>query len=186
MNESLYAARSAAAGDVDRLRRRALALARVPRRPGLTGTRPAVVFVLADELYAIDARIVLEVHVLRDLTPLAGARPPLFGITYWRGTVLTILDLRERLGVRSRGVTDLSRVVVIDGGRYPFGILADAARDVIDLELAMIRPLPEDEAGARDLVLGITGNAELVLDTDAVLKAGHAARRHSDNTGRGG
>ena len=186
MIESLNAARSAAVADVERLRRRALALARVPPRMGLTGARPAVVFELADEHYAIDARIVLEVHVLRDLTPLAGARPPLFGITYWRGTVLTILDLRERLGVRSRGVTDLSRVVVIDGGRHPFGILADAARDMIDLELATIRPLPEDEAAARDLVRGITDSAVLVLDTDAVLKAGHAAARHDDNTGRGG
>jgi purine-binding chemotaxis protein CheW len=186
MTESLNAARSAAVADVARLRRRALALARVPPRLGLTGARPAVVFELADEHYAIDARIVLEVHVLRDLTPLAGARPPLFGITYWRGTVLTILDLRERLGVRSRGVTDLSRVVVIDGGRHPFGILADAARDIIDLELATIRSLPEDEAAARDLVRGITDSAVLVMDTDAVLKAGHAAARHDDTKGRGG
>jgi purine-binding chemotaxis protein CheW len=183
MTVSLNAARAALPADIAELRRRSAALARIPYRPGLTEAKPAVVFALADEQYAIDARVVLEVHVLRDLTPLAGARPPLFGITHWRGTVLTILDLRERLGVRTRGVTDLSRVIVIDGGRHPFGILADAARDMIDLENTAVRSLPEDEAAERSLVRGITDSAVLVLDTDAVLKAGTSAATRDDNTG---
>jgi hypothetical protein len=63
---------------------------------------------------------------------------------------------------------------------------AAATRDIIDLELATIRSLPEDEAAARDLVRGITDSAVLVMDTDAVLKAGHAAARHDDTKGRGG
>lgn len=185
MGESLNAARAAARSDVEVLRSRTAALARVPRMQRSTEAMPAVVFQLADERYAIDARIVLEVHVLRELTPLAGARPPLFGITHWRGSVLTILDLREQLGVRARGVTDLSRVIVVDAGRVAFGILADAARDVIDLEDTVVRPLPADEAAARSLLRGMTDDAVLVMDTDAVLAAGRAATTH-DDTGRGG
>lgn len=185
MAESLNAARAAAASDIDILRRRAAALARVPAAQKSTASIPAVVFQLANERYAIDARRVLEVHVLRELTPLAGARPPLFGITHWRGSVVTILDLREQLGVRARGVTDLSRVIVVDGGRQPFGILADAARDVIDLDEGMIRPLPADEAAARPLLRGIMDDATLIMDGDAVVAAGRAAATH-DDTGRGG
>ena len=186
MTEALNAARAAAPEHVDVLRRRAAALARVPTATRSMETTPAVIFELADETYAIDARVVLQVHVLRELTPFAGARPPLFGITHWRGTVLTILDLREQLGVRLRGVTDLSRVIVIDGGRNEFGILADAARDFVDLEETVIRPLPADEAAARPLLRGITDDAVLVMDTDAVLKAGRAASKRDDNRDRGG
>jgi purine-binding chemotaxis protein CheW len=185
MSESLKAARLAVPGDVDVLRKRAAELARVPAAGRMSQAMPAVIFELADERYAIDARIVLQVHVLRELTPLAGARPPLFGVTHWRGMVLTILDLRAELGVSSKGVTDLSRVLVIDGGRQPFGILADAARDFIDLAQTTVRPLGAEEASARTLLRGITDDAVMVMDTDAVLAAGRAVAA-SDDMGRGG
>lgn len=185
MSESMRTARLAAGGDIDVLRKRAAELARVPAREHASKAQPAVIFELADERYAIDARIVLQVHVLRELTPLAGARPPLFGITHWRGMVLTILDLRAELGVSSKGVTDLSRVLVIDGGRQPFGILADAARDFIDLAQTTVRPLGAEEAAARTLLRGITDDAVLVMDPDAVLAVGRAVAA-SDDTGRGG
>ncbi|MBR9990524.1 MAG: chemotaxis protein CheW, partial [Gemmatimonadetes bacterium] len=166
--------------------RRASALGRVPADSRKAESTPAVVFQLSGENYAIDARVVLQVHVLRDLTPLAGARPPLFGVTHWRGQVLTILDLREQLGVRTGGLTDLSRVIVIDGGRYPFGILADASRDLMELTESMIRPLSAEDGSARNLLRGITDDTLLVMDTDAVLKMGRAAAAHEDNIGRGG
>ena len=185
MGESLNSARLAAPGHVDVLRKRAAELARVPTAGRMSQAVPAVIFELADERYAIEARIVLQVHVLRELTPLAGARPPLFGVTHWRGMVLTILDLRAELGVRSRGVTDLSRVLVIDGGRQPFGILADAARDFIDLAQTTVRPLGAEEATTRTLLRGITDDAVLVLDADAVLAVGRAVAK-PDDMGRGG
>ncbi|HSK20860.1 MAG TPA: chemotaxis protein CheW [Longimicrobiales bacterium] len=185
MSESLKAARLAVPGHVDVLRKRAEELARVPAADRTSEAIPAVIFELADERYAIDARIVLQVHVLRELTPLAGARPPLFGITHWRGMVLTILDLRAELGVSSKGITDLSRVLVIDGGRQPFGILADAARDFIDLAQRTVRPLGAEEVSARTLLRGITDDAVLVMDPDAVLAAGRAVAA-SDDLGRGG
>jgi purine-binding chemotaxis protein CheW len=171
---------------MDVLRRRAAALARVVRDDTAGETLPAVVFELVDERYAVDARVVLQVHVLSELTPLAGAAAPLFGITHWRGSVLTILDLREQLGVRARGLTDLSRVIVIDGGRQPFGILADAARDFIDLDESSIRPLSADDAARGSLLRGITDDAVLVLDTDALLGVGRTAVNRDDqrDTGR--
>lgn len=179
-------ARAPAQRDLDVLRRRAAALARVSRAGRTGDTLPAVVFELVDERYAVDARVVLHVHVLTELTPLAGAPAPLFGITHWRGSVLTILDLRGQLGVRTRGLTDLSRVIVIDGGKQPFGILADAARDFINLDEASIRPLAADEAARRNLLRGITDDALLVMDTEALLSTGRAAVIRDDqrDTGR--
>src|SRR5690606_38876046 len=144
-------------------------------------TITAVVFRLADEYYALDARVVLEVHVLRDLTPLAGARAPLFGVTHWRGGVLTILDLRDQLGVRSGGLSDLSRVIGVDGGRHAFGILADAASDIIEVDEQLIRTVGEDVE--RRLVRGLTPEAIMVMDTDAILAAGREATQRDDHSG---
>ncbi|HEX6307199.1 MAG TPA: chemotaxis protein CheW [Longimicrobiales bacterium] len=186
MDDSLTAQRAPARAHIDVLRRRAASLARVPHVQRSLSTVPALVFGLGKEFYAVDARIVLQVHVLRDMTPLPGARAALFGITHWRGAVLTILDLRDALGVRTRGLTDLSRVVVIDGGRQPWGILADSARDFVELEERAIRPLSREEAAGRTLVRGITDDGVLVLDTEAVLSTGRAAAPDDDHGGRGG
>lgn len=184
MSESLSAARAPASAHVEQLRRRAVALARAAVDARSIKTLPAVVFQLGNESYALDARVVLQVHVLTDMTPLAGARPPLFGITHWRGQVLTILDLREKLGIRSSGLTDLSRVIVVDGRRHPFGILADASRDMVELEESMIRPLSAEDVAARRLLRGITDDALLVMDTEAVLDAGRTAALAVDNSRR--
>jgi chemotaxis signal transduction protein len=76
-------------------------------------------------------------------------------------------------------------VLVIDGGRQPFGILADAARDFIDLAQTTVRPFGAEEASTRTLLRGITDDAVLVLDPDAVLAVGRAVAK-PDDMGRGG
>jgi purine-binding chemotaxis protein CheW len=153
---------------VDLLRRRAAALARVPKAPRRTETFAAVVFQLGGEVYAIEASTVLEVAVLHELAPLPRARSPLFGLTYWRGAVIAIVDLRAALGVHAPGLTDLSRVIIIDAAPLPFGVLADAARDFIDIDVRAIRPLQTEERTA--LLRGVLDDATLVIDTQALLR----------------
>jgi purine-binding chemotaxis protein CheW len=175
--------RRPATEDTELLRRRAVALARSPVRARTEVMTPSVIFELGGEQYAIDARVVLQIIVLRELTRLPGARPPLFGLTHWRGDVLTILDLRELLGVRPRGVTDLSRVVVVDGTVAPFGILADAAREFVDIADSAIHQLPAEERVRRSLVRGITKDAVLVMDTDSLIGRYGSGRTNEDPTG---
>lgn len=174
-----YQGRTPAAEHVPVLRARAAALARVPTAERMSVATASVLFLLGGEVYALAAAVVREVIVLRDLTPLPGARAPLFGVTHWRGDVLTILDLRNELGVRPRGVTDLSRVVVVDGGMMSFGILADGAREFTDIAEDSVRPLPSEEMAQRELVRGITDDAVLVIDADALLSK-YGERRHTD------
>ncbi len=76
-------------------------------------------------------------------------------------------------------------MLVIDAGRQPFGILADAARDFIDLAQTAVRPLSAEEGSARTLLRGITDDAVLVMDPDAVVAIGRAVAA-SDDMGRGG
>lgn len=165
----LHQARTPAAEHVPLLRARAATLARVPAAERMTAATASVLFLLGGEVYALAAAVVHEVIVLRDLTPLPGARAPLFGVTHWRGDVLTILDLRNELGVRPRGVTDLSRVVVVDGGLVSFGILVDGAREFTDIAEDSVRALPSEEMAQRELLRGITDDAVLVIDADALL-----------------
>jgi purine-binding chemotaxis protein CheW len=161
-------ARARAPREEDRalLHRRALALARIPRAERQRDTLQAIVFVLGGEAWALAAARVLEVFVLRELTPLPGAAAPLFGVTQWRGDVLVLLDLREQLGIRAQGLTDLGRIVVIDGTNHPFGIVVDATSEMIEIETDAIRPVPGSD---RRLVRGMLDSGIVVLDEDALL-----------------
>lgn len=161
------AARAPAPESVELLRQRAAELARPVKTPDDSGRVTAVMFELGRESYALAATVVLEVFVLRAISPLPGAPAPLFGVTQWRGDVLTVLDLRDALGSPRRGVTDLSRVLVVDGPDRRFGVLADAARGAADLATDQIRSLPDDQEGT--LLRGITDAGVLVIDEKALL-----------------
>jgi purine-binding chemotaxis protein CheW len=166
----LVAARSARAEDRAVLRARAAALARAAAAPRHGETFSAVVFMLGDERYALDTRVVLQVGVLRELTPLPGARAPLHGVTQWRGDVLTVLDLRAVLGASLRGITDLGRLVVVEGGRHAFGILVERLVGMVEVDAAALQPLPREDAAARSLLKGVTEDAVFVVDDGALME----------------
>ena len=152
------------------LEERARALARPLRMPAPIDDLEAITFALANERYAIESRYVFEVFRLEDLSPLPGAKPPVFGVTAWRGELLTILDLRTVLGLRVTALNDLSRVLVLGADRPAFGILADAVHDVVRLPASEVRQLPEGDGPKREYLRGVTANAVLVLHAEQVLR----------------
>jgi purine-binding chemotaxis protein CheW len=182
---SLNELRAPAAEHRSLLQQRATALARVERSADTTDTFTGLRFRLGGEEYVVDASCILQVGVLRELAPLPGAPAPLFGVTHWRGTVLTVLDLRTQLGARVGGLTDLSRLVVVDGRTQPFAVLADAVVDMLDVATHSLKPLPERNV-ARSLLRGMTADGALVIDADALRSVFDAARQATHTRGRGG
>lgn len=152
------------------LEERARALARPVGTPTPIDQLEAVTFALANEVYAIESRYVVEVFRLGELSPLPGAKPPVFGVTAWRGELLTILDLRTVLGLRVTALNDLSRMLVLGADRPVFGILADAVRDLVTLPASEVRQLPEGVGPKREYLRGVTANAVLVLHAEQVLR----------------
>lgn len=185
----LSAARAPRSEHMELLRRRAQALARPSAAAqGLErdDAFQAIVFVLGDERYAVDTRCVLRVEVLHDLTPLPGAGAPLHGLTQWRGDVLTLLDLRAALGARLRGITDLGRMIVVEGPDRPFGVLVERLLDIRKLDGAQLQALPREDFQARSLLRGVTDDHVLVIDHDVLiaLYGATAATTHQDKEDR--
>ena len=151
---------------------RARALAR-PLAPtvGAAGTDVPEVVVLgvARERWAVEARHVLAVFALRDLTPLPGAAPPIVGLTAWRGLVLTLADLRALAGGSAAGLDDLGRVVVLGDDAPVVGVLADRVDEVVRLPLAALRPVPAGRTAAAGLLRGVAADGLLLLDAAALL-----------------
>ncbi len=151
------------------LEERARRLAR-PATPASVGERlDTVTFALANEIYGIESRYVLQVFRLLDLVPLPGAEPPVIGVTTWRGDLLTILDLRTVLGLPVAALNDLSRVIVLGTERPEFGVLADAVLELVSLPVTEVRVTPDGLGPKQDYVRGVTADAVLVLDAGKLL-----------------
>ena len=161
---------TSAEGVRELLEERARALARPAAPPPAGDTLELLTFALANEVYAVESRYVAAVFRLTGLSPLPGAEPPVFGVTAWRGELLTILDLRATLGLSVAALNDLSRVIVIGEDRPACGILADAVHELIRLPAAEVRQPPERAAAQREYLRGVTADAVLVLDAEHLLR----------------
>ena len=159
-------------GNVTRiLRERAALLA----RPSAAATAPTdalelLEFRLAGERYAVETRFVTEVQPLRDLTPLPGTPAFVRGIVNLRGRILPVYDLKKFFALPEQGLTDLHRIVVVDGGEFEIGLLADVVIGVSSLSPARLTPpLPTLSEIATEYLKGVSEERLVVLDLERLL-----------------
>jgi purine-binding chemotaxis protein CheW len=152
----------------DVLEARARLLARVPDEPPRAGEVLELVgFVLAGERYGIESCFVREVARLTRFTPVPGTPAFVLGVTNLRGEILALFDLRQLLGIVTEGVTDLGRIVVLGEHRREFGLLADAASEILSVPAASLAS-PETAWG-RTYVRGVSPDGVIVLSGQALL-----------------
>ncbi len=151
------------------LEERARVLARPLATPAPADAFELLAFTLGRERYALETRYVHAVFRLADWTPLPAAAAPLLGLTGWRGEVLTLLNLSRLLGAGAGPGPGETRVIVLGGERPAFGILADAIGEVMTLDRTAVRARPEASAEQRELVVGVTRDALVLLDAERLL-----------------
>ncbi len=148
-------------------RAKSLARAREIKKP--EASDEMLIFRLAREYYSLETKFVHAVFTLTDLTPLPNVKPPLYGLTSWRGDVLTVLDLRGLFGAPLNALDDLARVIVLGDKFGAFGILADFVDSIKEIELSSIFPLPENQRD-RQHIRGVTSDAVLVIDAAGLIR----------------
>jgi purine-binding chemotaxis protein CheW len=152
------------------LRARALALARVADAPPESDTLELLAFRLASERYAIETRHVVEVHPLRDLTPLPGTPDFVRGIVNLRGRILPVFDLKKFFALPEEGMTDLHRIIVVRGHDLELGLLADMVVNVISLPRSALQPgLPTLSGIGAEYIMGVSEQRVIALDLDRIL-----------------
>lgn len=164
---------AAAAGRVEQiLHERAVALARRPILPPAPETLIELLeFRLAHERYAVETRHVREVHPLRSLTPLPCAPGFVRGIVNVRGRITAVLDIKRFFELPEAGLTDLHRVVLIQGQGIEVGLLADAIVGVHAIPLQDLQDQLPTLTGIRaDFLKGITADGLVVLDAQRMLE----------------
>lgn len=150
-------------------RARKLALSPDADQPELK-TVEVLTFKLGREQYALETRFAREVIRLADFAVIPGAPQYMIGVTNLRGDILPVFDLMLLFGLTARGLMDRSRVIVLGAANPEFGIIADSVQEVSRASLEELLPNQVfDEERARECVRGVTRDAMIVLDGDALL-----------------
>ena len=153
------------------LRARAHALARTPpHSPRADTLLELLEFHLAQERYAVETRYVLEVHPLKDLTPLPCTPRFVLGIVNVRGRILPVLDFKKFFDLPEKGLTDLHRIILVGANNLELGLLADVVVGVQSIPADSLQPSLATLTGVRsDYLKGVTAERLVVLDLARIL-----------------
>ncbi len=137
-------------------------------------------FIMAAEEYGVDILRVQEIRGWNNVTPIPNTPTYIKGVINLRGTIVPIIDLRERFGMASveYGATTVVIVlkVIKDDAERIMGIVVDAVSDVYNIEASEIKPAP-DFGGeiSIEFVSGLVSVEEkmlIIIDIDRLLNSG--------------
>jgi purine-binding chemotaxis protein CheW len=135
---------------------------------------------IGGQLFGLPISRVQDVFVPDRLTRIPLAPPEVAGLLNVRGRILTVIDMRRRLGVGSSKNTGKALAIGIEHGGESYGLLIDCIGDVLKLSAAdregnpinLERGLAQASAGIHRL----DGKLMVVLDLDRVLDFGPGAK----------
>ncbi|VTS02643.1 chemotaxis protein : Chemotaxis signal transduction protein CheW OS=Candidatus Nitrospira defluvii GN=cheW PE=4 SV=1: CheW [Gemmata massiliana] len=105
-------------------------------------------FRLGDEEYGVEILRVQEIKGYSRITPLPNTPSEMKGVMNLRGSVVPVIDLRIRLGMREAEYTVFTVIIVVTVGAKIVGLVVDAVSDVLNVE-------PDEKLPAPDLGAGV-------------------------------
>ena len=103
-------------------------------------------FYLGEERYAIEVEGVREILRINKILPIPGAASFILGITNIRGSVVTVINGRDRFNLPAKEQDDLSRIIVMEYMDEVIGVVVDSVADVVDIRMSEINANPKMNA----------------------------------------
>ncbi len=144
----------------------------------MPSTIELLTFKLADQEYSLDIMSVREIRGWTRTTPLPHAPSYMKGVINLRGTVLPVMDLSQRLGLKPREHTDRNVIIVVKHEDVMTGLLVDAVSDIIALTADDLQPPPDMQASSSPNVVSsltlIDERMIRVLDLSSIVTSVHS------------
>lgn len=129
-------------------------------------------FSLGNEEFAMPLLKVKEVIGVPDTTPIPQSPSYFVGIMNLRGSVISILDMRLKMGIKSKN-GDETTVIILDIGETKLGIVVDCVNSVVSIPSEEILPKPMIESSkSAEYIAGVFRKQEhlvLLLDIEKAL-----------------
>ncbi|MDD5095881.1 MAG: chemotaxis protein CheW [Dehalococcoidia bacterium] len=133
-----------------------------------------LVFKAKSQEFGIQAVRVQEIDRILPITEVPNAPSYIEGIMNLRGRLASVVNFRKKLGFQSREHDEDTRVIVVELGTFPVGIIVDSVEEVIKIPNEKVQKLPESTTTAvsRDYMTGVgmlDDRVVILLDVDKVL-----------------
>jgi purine-binding chemotaxis protein CheW len=139
-----------------------------------TSAPELVLFAVGELLCGLDVRQVQEINRNIAIAPVRRAPPFVRGVVNLRGQLVTVIDLRRKLGLEPAALHPGMRIVVSKARRGLVGLLVDSVADIIPVEPTELEPPPANVKGVSGEFFGavykLDDRLAGVLDLGQVLK----------------
>ena len=131
-----------------------------------------VVFHVGDIQCGLDILQVQEIKRIRVYTPVHRSPPFVRGLVNMRGQIITLIDVRQRLGLEPHGVGPAAPAIIVAHRGELMGLLVDVVDDAIEVEPGNFQPPPSNLRGVEGIfftaVIRTTEGLIALLDKDRI------------------
>jgi purine-binding chemotaxis protein CheW len=132
--------------------------------------RTVVTFRRHNSRYGVTLEELREIRPLSRWCKLPGTSHVVPGVVYYRGELLTLMDLAA-LSTGASDSTEASWMLVLEQSGERIGLMADDVTDVLALETGAIQALPLTMGPAADTFVGMSSDGVLIVDTARLMSA---------------
>jgi purine-binding chemotaxis protein CheW len=138
-------------------------------------------FRVGRETYGVLIKALHEIVRVPEITVVPDAPEYVEGVINLRGKIVSVLDLRKRLGEKQVAPTKHNRILVVEHKGRLCGLIVDSASDVLKIPESDIHASPTDFVeGGLNCVTGLgkyQGRLIVLLDVEKVLDFGAGLRK---------
>jgi len=107
-----------------------------------TGIIQLATFFLGDELFGVNTLYVQEILTYQEITSVPLAPDYVRGLINLRGQIVTVIDLRCRLGFEKRDDEHAGMNLIVNSEEGLMSLLVDNIGNVLDIPVARLLPPP--------------------------------------------
>jgi len=134
-----------------------------------------VTFALGEQTYGVSILKLNEIIAYQKLTTLPNLPVFIKGVLNLRGSVIPVIDLRERFNMEPKAYDQLTVIIVLEISGQTMSVIVDSVSDVITLQSDAIKPRPHFSTGiSTDFIQGMGVKDDkfiIILDVEKVLEA---------------
>jgi purine-binding chemotaxis protein CheW len=142
------------------------------------GVDSYILFSVAGTTYALPSREVRHMEMIEGITRVPNAPSFIDGVVFSRGQVVPVVNLRARFGFERAPFDLRSRLLVVQSGARQIGLVADTAREFVNISPDAIQPPNDALTGMSGrYVEGIASMGDrlvLILGLDRILNFAEA------------
>lgn len=102
-----------------------------------------IAFRLHDQEFCVRTTTIREIRGWGPATPIPHAPTDVIGVMNLRGTVIPIIDLANKLGMRSTDPNERSAIVVAEVHGMAIGLVVDRVSDILTVSGSLLQSVPE-------------------------------------------